>query len=55
MDEAKRCLEQAVRHLPENETIREAFTKLDNAKKKEADLEKKSMQLMGKGMGWTAE
>ena len=52
LKEAKRVLEEAVRHAPEDATIREAFVKLDKAQARENALERDSMTQMAEKLGW---
>ena len=52
MREAKRALEEAVRHVPDDVTIRAAFEKLENAQARENALERDRMGQMGEKMGW---
>ena len=52
MDQAKRELEIAVKHAPQDPTIREAFVKLERAQARENELERDSMAQMGERLGW---
>ena len=52
LDHAKRELEIAVKHAPQDPTIREAFVKLERAQARENELERDSMAQMGERLGW---
>lgn len=52
LDQAKKALEEAVKHAPQDPTIREAFVKLERAQARENELERDSMGKMGERLGW---